>query len=529
MTISADASGEVVSSIGDRRLREQVFRLYENAPIGFAASLINSSILVGILRNEIDAEVLAVWWCSLVGLTLARTVQFQWFRAAAEKEPFDSLRWSRFFVAGIFGAGLLWGSAGIWLLPPSVPHQTFIAFVLGGMVAGAAGTFSARMDAFVAYAIPTLAPVSIHFLLFGDELRVAMGTMMLLFLVLLTWTAHRVNRLISRTLDLDGEIETVRAYAFGEAGELTARLRDSERAKTELERKLGDRGDDVEERLRQCVSDMTDTFVTLLEKSEHRLESHWRVRVEQARLDATTGFAQGVAYRVYEAVQSVSDHLRLHLLRPESNGSRSTVESLRSIEVSLESAQGLVDDLLVYANDDIEDAIPVALNELVRSASEQWEATVSEDVGIRVCESEPPVLVRGDSRGLRLAVHQLLANACEAVAQKGGTVEVRVHIVSSDEVPSSEDSVVHGALHEGPVAAIEIVDDGDGMPRETLDRVFEPFFSTKSRSRGLGMAIVSAVIRRHRGRVLVDSHPLLGTRVRVFLPATEAVLAPHVH
>lgn len=529
MTLSVGVSGDVTSPVGDRRLRERVVRLYENAPIGFAATLINATILVGILRNEMETEALALWWCSLVVLTAARAVQFQWFLKAAAKPELDCTRWSGLFVLGIFVAGCLWGSAGIWLLPASVPHQTFLAFVLGGMVAGAAATFAVRMDAFLAYALPALTPISIHLLLFGDELRVAMGTMTMLFGVLLTWTAYRVNRLISRTLELDGEIESVRASASGEAGELGERLRESEEARSELERKLGDRGDDVDERLRQCVSDMTDTFVTLLEKSERRLESHWRRRLEEARRDVARGFAQGVAYRVYGGLRNVSDQIRFHLLRPQPIGSPPAPATLHPVETALESAQGLVDDLLIYANDHIEDVDPVDVNALIGSVVEQWKSTISDNVGIQLGASERPPLLRGSSRALRLVIHQLLANACEAVSQKGGTVEIRIRKVSNDEVPGNDDAVPSIGVRGGSVASIEIVDDGDGMPRETLDRIFDPFFSTKSRGRGLGLAIVGEVVRRHRGRIIVDSHPLRGTRVRLFLPAVEAAFTLQVH
>jgi signal transduction histidine kinase len=528
MTISAEFVGESVS-LGDRSLKEQVFRLYENAPIGFAATLVNSSILVGILRNDIDTDVLALWWSSLVVLTVARTIHFEWFRRVAAKRELDAERWTGSFVAGIFAAGLIWGSAGIWLLPASVPHQTFVAFVLGGMVAGAAATFSVRMDAFLAFAIPALLPAAIHLCLFGDELRVAMGAMMFLFGLLLTWTAYRVNRLISRTLELDGEIESVRASAFDETGELAARLRESEQARIEVERKLGDRGDDVEERLRQCVSDMADTFVTLLEKSECRLETHWLRRVEQARLEASVGFAQGVAYRMYEALRSVSDQLRLLVVRPPSNGWRLAPESLQPAEAAIESAEELVDDLVLYANHDVEDACPVDVSALLGSVVEQWKRMISDDVLIWSGASESPSLVRGSARTLRWTIHQLIANACEAVGQRGGTVEVRVRTVASDEVPGGANAVGHDALPAGPVALIEIVDDGEGMSRQSVERIFVPFFSTRSRGRGLGMAIVASVVRRHGGRILVDSYPLRGTRVRVFLPATEAPLAPHVH
>lgn len=531
MTIAEGISRVGVSSAEGRRGRERVVRLYEHAPIGLAATLINSTILVGVLRNEIDTHLLALWWSSLVVLTVARAIQFEWFRRVAARRELDAERWTGFFVVGIFAAGLLWGSAGIWLLPSSVAHQTFVAFVLGGMVAGAAATFSIRMLAFLAYAVPALLPVSIHLLVSGDELRVAMGAMMLLFGLLLTWTAYKVNRLMGRTLELDGEIESVRASAFGETGALSARLEASERARRELEGRLGERDDDIEERLRQCVSDMTDSFVTLLDKSEHRMEAHWTEQVERARRDAGKRFAQGVAYRMHDALRRVSDQLRVHVLRLfHSNGARPSAETLRPLEAAIESAQAIVDDLLVYANDDVDDAGPVELNSLLRSAAEQWRAAVSEEIGIRLgtSESEPPVLVRGSSQGLRLAIHQLLANACEAVGEKCGTVEIRIRTVAADEVPENTEALEGEALRGGLVAAIEIMDDGEGMPRETVERMFDPFFSTKSRGRGMGMAIVDSVVRRHRGRIFVDSRPLRGTEVRVFLPAAETPVAPHV-
>ncbi len=70
---------------------------------------------------------------------------------------------------------------------------------------------------------------------------------------------------------------------------------------------------------------------------------------------------------------------------------------------------------------------------------------------------------------------------------------------------------------------IEVVDDGAGMSKATLDHVFNPFFSTKSPERGLGMAMVKSLVDRHGGRILVESSPLRGTEVRLFLPEAEAV------
>jgi signal transduction histidine kinase len=64
------------------------------------------------------------------------------------------------------------------------------------------------------------------------------------------------------------------------------------------------------------------------------------------------------------------------------------------------------------------------------------------------------------------------------------------------------------------------------MTKATLEHIFDPFFSTKSRDRGLGMAIVLAILNRHGGRAVVDSVPLRGTEVRLLLPEARPAKGP---
>jgi CheY-like chemotaxis protein len=74
----------------------------------------------------------------------------------------------------------------------------------------------------------------------------------------------------------------------------------------------------------------------------------------------------------------------------------------------------------------------------------------------------------------------------------------------------------------GDYVALSISDEGIGMDNQTLQRIFEPFFSTKFQGRGLGMAAVYGIVRNHGGHVAIASQPGQGTQVTLYLPETEA-------
>jgi signal transduction histidine kinase len=65
---------------------------------------------------------------------------------------------------------------------------------------------------------------------------------------------------------------------------------------------------------------------------------------------------------------------------------------------------------------------------------------------------------------------------------------------------------------------VSVSDTGGGIPPEQLNRLFEPFFTTKKKGMGLGLMIVQRIVRAHRGRVEVESHPGRGTTFRIWLP-----------
>jgi PAS domain S-box-containing protein len=191
---------------GIQRLHaEQVRQLYKHTPIGVVATLVNSLILTFILWKVIPSLILTTWFAVSVLVAFFRYLLFLKFWRSAQTQT-EFRKQEIWFNISIAFSGILWGSTGIFLLPiDSVSHQIFIAFVLGGMVAGAAGTFSIFLRTFLIYSLPTLVPIVIRFFVIGGHLHVAMGGMTLLFGLLMYLTAIRVNTAIVSSIKLKFE------------------------------------------------------------------------------------------------------------------------------------------------------------------------------------------------------------------------------------------------------------------------------------------------------------------------------------
>jgi PAS domain S-box-containing protein len=132
----------------------------------------------------------------------------------------------------------------------------------------------------------------------------------------------------------------------------------------------------------------------------------------------------------------------------------------------------------------------------------------------------PPV--SADSTQIRQIVMNLITNASDALGEAGGTITLRTGVAHSDELEGQSLGLPlpgEEARREGPLVYLEIGDTGLGMTPDTLERIFDPFFSTKFEGRGLGLAAVMGIVRSHHGLIRIRTEPGHGTTFRVFFPA----------
>ncbi|PIY26754.1 MAG: hypothetical protein COZ11_01875, partial [Deltaproteobacteria bacterium CG_4_10_14_3_um_filter_51_14] len=131
-----------------------------------------------------------------------------------------------------------------------------------------------------------------------------------------------------------------------------------------------------------------------------------------------------------------------------------------------------------------------------------------------------PIII-ADEADIRRLIINLTTNAAEALSGKEGTVKIAI----STACPSNEKETQHFPVEWIPkdsrYACIVVSDDGEGMDNETLDKIFDPFFSTKFTGRGLGLAVTLGIVKAMEGAIEVESSPGKGSLFRVFLPMEQ--------
>jgi len=232
--------------------------------------------------------------------------------------------------------------------------------------------------------------------------------------------------------------------------------------------------------------------------------------IQTEKLASLGQMAAGVAHEVRNPLGSIKMSLRL--LRDELR-SAETIEVVEHIRDAVGSMEVIVNELLDYTRDITLQLDEYDLGKIARAAVFGLEEeAIRKGVAVAIDDSGGALTAMVDGVRLKQALSNIVKNAVDAARPGGGRVAVRI---AGETRPGG--GAVGGTGADGTVR-ITVEDDGPGMSAEELEKVFQPFYTTKAQGVGLGMSIVKRLVELHGGDVRVASTAGSGTIVTVSLP-----------
>ena len=241
---------------------------------------------------------------------------------------------------------------------------------------------------------------------------------------------------------------------------------------------------------------------------------HWNIRRNQEmtnhgqQLQNLALIAGGVAHDFNNILTSIVGYAEL--AKSQLPDDHEADESLAILLEGTQRAKLLTGQLLSFANRELRTVAEMDLVQEIRELIPLLSSVLPGRAEIRFETEEPQIVIRGDRSQIQQIFMNLILNAGQSMANQGGGV-IRLSVRR-----------VIDSVSEAPICECVVSDSGCGISTADLPRVFEPFYTSKAKGQGLGLACTQRIVRDHGGTIRINSELGVGTDVIVTLPALRS-------
>ena len=246
------------------------------------------------------------------------------------------------------------------------------------------------------------------------------------------------------------------------------------------------------------------------QRTQELRESEEQLHQSQ-KLEAVGQLAGGLAHDINNMLTAILGHADLLRLKLGPDGPLQI--HVCEMEKAVTRSRGIIRQLLAFARKQQLEPHILDLNEQVAEIHKVLAPLIGEDIHLRFQPGTPMFKIRFDPSSLDQVIMNLVVNARDAMP-RGGTLDIETSTFTLDEAAGVEGP-------PGPYVVLSVRDSGQGMDRETLARIFEPFYTTKplGKGTGLGLSTVFGIIKQGGGFIRVTSALGAGSTFRVHIPA----------
>lgn len=213
---------------------------------------------------------------------------------------------------------------------------------------------------------------------------------------------------------------------------------------------------------------------------------------------------QKIAHDIKTPLSTIALNLKAIQLKMEKEGivNKEISNDIDVAKSEIERIKNLTKDFLKFVDLDTPNMQYIELNEIINSSIERFQHLIADNFKFDINLLKGKIFVWADPRQIEMAIHILVENAIDAL-QGSGLIAIETDLVQD---------------LEREFVLISISDNGPGIKREMIDKIFEPHFSTKKDGTGMGLPFAKKIIKDHRGELALESKIELGTTFMIKLP-----------
>ncbi|MFC1569718.1 response regulator [bacterium] len=235
--------------------------------------------------------------------------------------------------------------------------------------------------------------------------------------------------------------------------------------------------------------------------------------IQSQKMEAIGRLTGGVAHDFNNLLTAIRGYTDMAL--DQIDNDTQLFQDLKEIQISAERAMNLTRQLLLFSRRQPMEFFHLDLNMAIENLLGLLHRIIGEDVEVHYDLQKEELIVFADQTSMEQMIMNLVVNARDAMSD-GGKVTIRtenVHLNKND-----VEDITNG--YAGYFVRFSVEDTGSGMDKETMEHIFEPFYSTKDfgKGSGLGLSVVYGIIQQHKGWVEVKSEIGLGSQFNVYLP-----------
>jgi len=203
---------------------------------------------------------------------------------------------------------------------------------------------------------------------------------------------------------------------------------------------------------------------------------------------------------------------------PEDSQAR---QNLEEVLKAASRAKELVQQILTFSRQGSQERKALKVQYLIKEAVKLLRATIPSSIGIDCDIDESCGPIKGDPTQIHQIIMNLCTNAYHAMQESGGKLEVSLKEIILSYTQSRERLGIKAGQH----IALTVKDSGHGMEPQVMERIFEPYFTTKEQGKGagLGLSVIHGIVKNYGGDITVSSRPGKGATFEVILPIIDEI------